>query len=183
MKFTSIELKAVGRRSTIPAMFYEIISKGMDGILAPADLLLKAAQSPSAFLAWLEKAPESQMWTATYHYVEPLNQDAIEQNEFLIRCIKRNVDGGRMKCTITIIGDRQVASVKLDFGGRQNMSFAGHCLHNLQEALKAQGIPWDSIDIYMEGFIREAHIKETKLAALGWDGRGNMIHKQAEFQK
>lgn len=183
MKFTSIELKAVGRRSAIPTAFYDIINRGMDGILAPADLLLKSVQSPSAFLAWLDQAPESQMWTATYHYIEPLNQDAIEENELLIRATKRNPDGGRMKMNIWLRGDRQVTFVRLDFECRQNMSFAGHCLHDLQEYLKAQGIPWDSIDIYMEGFIREAHIKETLLAALEFDGRGNMVHKRAESQQ
>lgn len=183
MRFTSIEVRAIGRRSAIPTTFYEIVRQGMDGILAPVEIILKSVQSPSTFLAWLAQAPESQQWTAHYHYVEPLNDKPIEQNEFLIRCAKRHPDGGRMKCNISLVGDQRLTSVRLDWGGRYNRTFAGQCLYDLQETLKSQNVPWDSIDILAEGYIREAHISEALLAAFEWrDGQG-MLHKKGELHQ
>lgn len=184
MRFTSIEVRAIGRRSAIPSLFYEIIRQGMDGILAPSDILLKSVQSPSLFLAWLASASESQQWTAQYSYIEPLNQEEIESNEFLVRATKRQTDGGRVHHNVWLTGDRQLTSVRIDWRGRTSMAFAGHVLHDLQEELKAQGIPWDSIDMHTEGYVREAHVKETLLAAFEFDAsKGHMNHKKAELRQ
>lgn len=185
MKFTSIEVRAIGRRSAMPSLFYEIVNRGMDGILAPADILLKSVQSPSLFLAWLSgNAPESQQWTTHYSYLEPLNQEELESNEFLIRATKRQTDGGRVHHNVWLFGDRQLNSVRIDWRGRSNMAFAGHVLYDLQEELRTRGLPWDSIDMHVEGYVREAHIKETLLAAFEFDAsKGHMNHKKAELRQ
>jgi len=179
MKFLRITVTANRAVPDAASLWYSIIRNNCE-VLPEASRLLQAVARPTQFFAWLEQQEPSQEWAMSCYYLEPLTNSPEPDNEFLIRLEKSLPDGNKMGARLNIVGtESALLEVQLAFSYRGNMTFAGRCLCDLQDALTRRGTRWDSVQIMIEG-MRSASktMKDTMLAAFHWDmQRGEMFHE------